>query len=108
MRKLLIIASVLVLSACATRPDSIRASFVSHERFIDLPCNDLAIKLAETRANLAVLSQKQNNKANGDAAGVFLLGIPFSKLTGDYEGEIARLKGEVEAIETAQIKNKCK
>jgi hypothetical protein len=28
-------------------------------------------------------------------------------LSGDYEGEIARLKGQVEAIETAQVKNGC-
>jgi DNA-binding Xre family transcriptional regulator len=31
-----------------------------------------------------------------------------SKLTGDHEADVARLKGEVEAIETAQIKAKCK
>lgn len=49
----------------------------------------------------------QDSKANGDAIGVFLFGIPFSKMSGDYEGEIARLKGQVEAIETAQVKNGC-
>jgi len=63
--------------------------------------------LEDTRADLANLSRAQNEKANADAAGVFLLGIPFSKLSGDYEGEIARLKGQVEAIETAQTKKKC-
>jgi len=39
---------------------------------------------------------------------VFLLLVPFSKLTGDHEADVARLKGEVEAIETSQIKKKCK
>ena len=28
--------------------------------------------------------------------------------TGDYEGDVAEWKGEVQAIETAQIINKCK
>jgi hypothetical protein len=49
-----------------------------------------------------------DNKATGDAVGVFLLGIPFSKLSGDFEGEIAQLKGELEALDTAQVKAKCK
>lgn len=31
----------------------------------------------------------------------------FSKLSGDHEGEVARLKGEVEAIETARVKSRC-
>lgn len=102
---LVVVASV---AGCANRPESIRASFVSHERFIDLDCAQLGAKLADTRAELDKYAKLQDSKANGDAFGVFLLGIPFSKLSGDHEGDIARLKGEVEAIETAQIKNKCK
>ena len=35
-----------------------------------------------------------------------MLGIPFSKLSGDVEGDVAQLKGE--AIEAAQIKKSCK
>jgi hypothetical protein len=64
--------------------------------------------MTDTRAELEKYSKMQDSKANGDAFGVFLLGIPFSKLSGDHEGDVARLKGEVEAIDTAQIKNKCK
>jgi hypothetical protein len=60
-----------------------------------------------TKIELANLSRAQDEKANADAVGVFLILVPISKLTGDHEGEIARIKGQVEAIETAQIKNKC-
>ena len=63
--------------------------------------------MTDTRSELDKFSKLQDEKATGDAVGVFLLGIPFSKLSGDHEGDVARLKGEVEAIETAQIKNKC-
>jgi hypothetical protein len=63
--------------------------------------------MTDTRVELDKFSKLQDEKATGDAVGVFLLGIPFSKLSGDHEGDVARLKGEVEAIETAQIKNKC-
>lgn len=97
-----------LLAACANRPDSIRASFVSHERYMGMDCPALAVRLAETKTELEATSRKQDEKANGDAFGVFLLGIPFSKLTGDFEGEVARLKGEVEAVETAQIRSGCR
>jgi hypothetical protein len=100
---------VLGLSAgCANRPESIRASFVSHEKFSALDCTQLATRMSDTRAELDKYSKLQDSKATGDAWGVFLLGVPFSKLSGDHEGDVARLKGEVEAIDTAQIKAGCK
>ncbi len=102
----LLILICFFLAACATRPESIHASYVSHERYMDLDCDGLAVKMSDTRADLTKFSKMQDSKATGDAWGVFLLGIPFSKLSGDVEGDVARLKGEVEAIETAQIK-KC-
>lgn len=104
---LLIVAVTLSLVACANRPESIRASFVSHEKFVHLQCAGLSTRMTDTRVELDKFSKLQDEKATGDAVGVFLLGIPFSKLSGDHEGDVARLKGEVEAIETAQIKNKC-
>lgn len=99
---------VTLLSACANRPESIHASYVSHEKYGYLDCPALTQKMAETKAELERMSRLQDDKANADAVGVFLVLIPFSKLTGDHEAEVARLKGEVEAIETAQIKAKCK
>lgn len=100
--------AALFLSACASRPETIHASFVSHEKYAALDCAQLAGRLTDTKVELEKVSRLQNDKANGDAVGVFLLGIPFSKLSGDHEGEVARLKGEVEAIDTAQIKARCK
>jgi hypothetical protein len=50
----------------------------------------------------------QDTKANVDAATVFFVLIPASKLTGDHAGDIAKYKGEVEAIETALIKTNCR
>ncbi|MCW5220532.1 hypothetical protein D5041_12470 [Verminephrobacter aporrectodeae subsp. tuberculatae] len=63
--------------------------------------------MVEKRANLETASRNQDAKVHADAWGVFLIGVPFSKLSGDHEGEIATLKGEVEAIKTAQMKMKC-
>lgn len=104
---LLACTAVALLAACANRPESIRASHVSFEKFMDQECTGLITKMADARSNLAKFSEMQNSKANGDAVGVFLLGIPFSKLSGDHEADVAKWKGEIEAIETAQIKKKC-
>ena len=108
MKKALVLVFALTLVACANRPETIRASFVSHEKFVHLDCPGLSTKMSDTRAELDKYSKMQDSKATGDAVGVFLLGVPFSKLSGDHEGDVARLKGEIEAVETAQIKNKCK
>ena len=105
--KFVSIVAIAILSGCANRPGSIRASYVSHEKFSDLSCEQLVNRQLTTHIKLERLSREQDGKANGDAIGVFLLGIPFSKLSGDHEAEIAHLKGELEALETAQVKAKC-
>jgi hypothetical protein len=64
--------------------------------------------MADARANLTKFSGMQNTKANVDAATVFLAFVPLSKMTGDSAGDVAKYKGEVEAIETAQVKQGCK
>ena len=104
---LVTVASAFV-GGCATRPESISASFVSHEKFMDQTCPQLTDTMADARAKLTEFSKLQDSKANTDAATVFFVLIPASKLSGDHAGDVAKYKGEVEAIETAQIKLKCK
>ena len=71
-------------------------------------CPQLSTSMTDARAQLAKFSSMQDTKANLDAATVFLVLIPVSKLSGDSAGDVAKYKGEVEAIETAQIKKSCK
>jgi hypothetical protein len=99
---------VLTVTACANRPESIPASYTSHEKYTMLDCTQLATQLGDARSQLGNFSSKQNSKATGDAWGVFLILVPVSKLSGDYEGDVAKWKGEVAAIETAQVINECK
>jgi hypothetical protein len=112
MRTLNKIALVLAISAvasgCATRPESISASFVSHEKYMGRDCTSLALDMSNARSELAKFSSMQDSKANVDAATVFLVLIPASKLSGDHAGDVAKYKGEVEAIETALIKTNCR
>jgi outer membrane murein-binding lipoprotein Lpp len=105
---LILVAATVLVSGCANRPESISASYMSHERFIDNDCAKLATQMGDARADLQKFSDMQNSQANTDAATVFFVLIPASQLAGDYEADVAKYKGMVEAIETAQIKNKCK
>lgn len=98
----------LTIAGCATRPESISASFVSHEKYMGLTCPQLTDSMADARAKLTDFSKRQDTKANIDAATVFLAFVPASKLTGDHAGDVAKYKGEIEAIETAQIRSNCK
>lgn len=104
---LLTIAATLLMSGCANRPESIAASYTSHERYMDLDCSQLDSTMANARAELAIYSDKQNSAANLDAGGVFFILIPPSAFMGDSEADVAKWKGRVEAVETAQIKKKC-
>jgi len=109
MKNLLaILAIVSVISACATRPESISASFVSHEKYAGKDCTTLAIDMSTARSELAKFSSMQDAKATMDAATVFFVLVPVSKLSGDHAGDVAKWKGEVEAVETALVKAGCK
>ena len=99
---------LMLISSCASRTSSIAASYVSHEKYMDYSCTQLATKMGDARGELQKYSDMQNSKANMDAGTVFFVLIPASKLAGDHEGDVAKWKGEVEAINTAQEKLKCK
>ena len=97
----------LILAGCASRPESISASYVAHEKFMQNTCSELAILRADARTDLQTYSSKQNSKANWDFATVWFVLIPASQLTGDHEADVAKFKGVIEAIETAQSIKSC-
>ena len=97
-----------MISNCASRPSSISAAYVSHEKYMDYSCVQLATKMSDAQGELQKYSELQNSKANMDAASVFFVLIPASSLTGDHKADVAKFKGEIEAINTAQTKLKCK
>ena len=101
------LTSSLILVGCASRPASISASHVSHEKYTNNTCSELAVLRADARTDLQTASAQQNSKANWDAVSVWFILIPASQLTGDVEAAVASAKGEIEAIETAQSIKDC-
>jgi len=57
---------------------------------------------------LATASKQQSNARTGDVAGVILLGLPVSSLSGaNVAPEVARLKGHKEVIERTMNQQDC-
>lgn len=45
-------AVLLVIAGCANRPESIHASYVSHEKFTHLDCLSLSLEMNNTKSEL--------------------------------------------------------
>ncbi|PJE26824.1 hypothetical protein SAMN06297129_2995 [Pseudooceanicola antarcticus] len=100
--------SVLALTACAKKPDQIAAVEMSDDAYRSASCRSLAAEELKITQELANLSAKQQSAANGDAWGVFLLGLPVSSMSGnDQEAMIAIAKGKLQSIDRAQAAKGC-
>jgi len=99
---------VLPITACAKSPDSISASYVSEVGYQNWSCAQLGEEAARLSAALASASVQQENARTTDTVGVILIGLPVSSLSGDnIAPEIARLKGETEAVRKASMTKAC-
>jgi len=103
------VASVFILSACAKSPGSIQAAYVSEIGYHGWSCRQLSGEAGRLRTALATASTQQENARTNDTIGVILIGVPVSSLSGDnIAPQIARLKGEQEAIRKARITKRCR
>ena len=100
----LVTLAASLVPACATRPDNVVASHVSSSRYADRTCKSLARELDEVQDALRAQSAKLNDKATQDAVvtgvGVILFWPVLFALGNNagLEGDVARLKGEEQAI----------
>jgi len=109
MRSLLIVAIAVNLVACAKSPESIAPTYVSDLAYRSVGCSDLATEYARISQALSRASAQQEQARGNDTVGVILLGLPVSSLSGDnIAPEVARLKGELEAIHRVSLQKKCK
>jgi hypothetical protein len=68
----------------------------------------LAQEMMKEQTALTTVSKQQNDAANGDAFGVFLIGVPMSStFGGDKEGQVSVQKGKVQAIQSAMMSKGC-
>ena len=111
------VASVMlagVLAACASSPENISASYVSPNQYASYSCAQLRDEAARVSTRAMQVSGAQSNKATTDAVatgvGVILFWPALFLIKGDgtTAAEVARLKGEMEAIEQVSIQKKCR
>ena len=112
--KIAVIAALPVATAgCANKSDQIAASFVSPTMYSGLSCRQLATEAQSVANRAAQAAAAHDKKADNDAlaAGVatvlFWPALFMIKGDGAQAGEVARLKGEMQAIENANMQKNC-
>jgi len=98
---------VLLISACAPRAAEISPAYVSPLKYSgdDWTCDKLIMEATYVGEALLRESGAQDDAATRDAWAVFLIGLPVS--SGGNKTEVARLKGEQEALRVAIRDKNC-
>jgi hypothetical protein len=100
MRKtIMALGGLAFVAACAQPPSAIAPTSMGG-MYNNISCQEAQVMLAQERQTLASLEQSQRNAVAQDAAGVFLILVPVSSLTGaNVAGDLAISKGKVQALE---------
>lgn len=107
MRRAWIFAPLL-MAGCAKMPDDIAPAPVSADPYMQMPCRNLASQRQARAAELERAEEHQTETSNRDAAWMTIVHIPVGSMTrGDIEPHIARLKGEITAINRAAQAKGC-
>jgi hypothetical protein len=102
-----------ILCACATSSSEIRASYVSPLQYQGFTCQQIAAEAARISSRAAELAGVQDSKRTEDqiatGVGVIIFWPALFMVKGDGQtaAELARLKGENEALEQAAIQKNC-
>jgi hypothetical protein len=113
MRFLSLFALTLALAGCATRSQDIVSAYVSPIQYESYSCTQLREEAARVSSRAAVASGMQDQNATSDAiaTGVALVVFwPAAFLVhgnGASAQEVAQLKGDMDAIEQANILKRC-
>nr|WP_029556797.1 hypothetical protein [Xanthobacter aminoxidans] len=105
--------AALATAACAKSADKVSAAYVSPMQFQSYSCQQLAQEAERISARAIALTGAQNNRATSDAVATTVAVVifwPAAFLVGGDDAqtaELARLKGEMDAIEQVSIQKKC-
>jgi len=103
--------SFFVGCAAATHPDKISATYVSPLEYQAYSCSQIRQELVRVNRKLLEVTGQQDKKADKDASlqidALFFLPALFFMIGGDKKEELAKLKGEYEALESMALKKEC-
>lgn len=104
----LAVASSLVIASCAKNPESIAPAYVSEVGYQGYSCLQLAQEQQRLNEAYTVAEAQQKKARSNDIAGVILIGLPVSSMSGDnIAPQIANLKGQQEAVRKTMISKNC-
>ena len=99
---------MLLLVACAQKPEAIQPAYISPVTYDAWTCPQLSQESARVESALATASKQQQEARNHDVAGVILLGLPTGSMSGEaIAPEVARLKGSKDAIQQEMTLKNC-
>jgi hypothetical protein len=104
-KQILLLAVLVMLSACAPYASNISPSPISSARYDGWNCNKLRAEQKFVEDSLVRVSADQDSAATTDIWMVILIGVPTSG--GGVKGEVARLKGEQIALHNAMLMAGC-
>lgn len=106
MKRLTIAFVFIVLAACAEKAAKIQPAAISTAQYDGWNCRKLAKEKAFVEDALIRASETQDKAAQNDTMMVILIGVPTSN--GGIKSEVARLKGENEALRRAMRERGCR
>jgi len=98
----------MLLGGCAQSPEAIQPAYVSSIPFESWSCDQLGQEQSHLDSALATASVQQSQARTNDVVGVLLIGLPVSSMSGEnIAPQIARLKGEQDAVRRAMLRKGC-
>jgi predicted small secreted protein len=103
----------LLLSGCATAGKDVVASYVSPTQFSNFDCDQIRLEMGRLNGRVNQLTGRLDEAANNDKAILIGGGLLFWPAlfalggTKQQETELARLKGEYDALQSAANQKKC-
>lgn len=111
-RPVTLLLSALIVG-CATSADKVSSSYVSPLQYATLTCDQIKPELLRVNSQIVVVSGVQDDVATKDAVamgvGMVLFWPALLLLASgdDKHAELANLKGQYEALESAAIQKNC-
>ncbi|WP_201352306.1 hypothetical protein [Hydrogenimonas urashimensis] len=101
-----------IFSGCAKKSTEVQAAYVPKSKYIDKECKLLENDMENVSYRLADVTKSQDSAHNRDVAmavvgTVLFWPAYFVLFAGDSEAQLAKLKGEFEAIDEAMVYNHC-
>ena len=113
MKSLAVILAAAILAGCATRASDVAPAYVSPLTYDRFSCDQLRDEATRVSSRAIAATGAQNQRAKNDAVatGVTLIlfwpAVFLVRGDGAQAAELARLKGEMDAIEQVSTRKDC-